>query len=412
MKSTSLSRKNTSNNALASGDVSRNKVFVGMSGGVDSSVSALLLKQAGYDVTGVFIRVWQPEDTDCGWKNERRDAMRVAAALDIPFLTFDFSTEYKKEVVDYMIQEYKEGRTPNPDVMCNRHIKFGSFLDEALKRGANFIATGHYAKNVLSDDGDGNSTGNNGATDNDNSQKYELLESDDKNKDQSYFLWTLKQCDLKHVLFPVGHLEKPKLRKIAEKNNLPVFDKKDSQGVCFIGHLDMKAFLKANIKAKKGSVVDIEGNIIGEHDGAVLYTVGERHGFIVYNKKSVGGGNVGDNGGNSSDPHYIIFKNLEKNTLTVATNSDILENPEEHAPKKVRLHNVNWINKVPELGKKYSVRIRYRQEKQPCEIKNAEGENDGCELLFDRPQKGVAPGQSAVIYDGEVCMGGGIMSLI
>jgi tRNA-specific 2-thiouridylase len=182
---------------------SKKTVYVGMSGGVDSSVTAALLKEAGYDVTGVFIKVWQPDSTDCGWKDERRDAMRVAAVLDIPFLTFDFSEQYKKEVVDYMISEYKAGRTPNPDIMCNRYVKFGSFLDEAKRRGVDFVATGHYAQNVLE----------NGI--------YSLKEGVDSGKDQSYFLWTLNQNDLKHILFPVGNLQKSEVRKLAEKFKLP-----------------------------------------------------------------------------------------------------------------------------------------------------------------------------------------------
>jgi tRNA-specific 2-thiouridylase len=398
MKNISPTRKNTSDNSISKGipDIrnATQRVFVGMSGGVDSAVSAHLLKEAGYDVTGVFIRVWQPEDTDCGWKEERRDAMRVAAALDIPFLTYNFSDEYKKEVVDYMLSEYQAGRTPNPDVMCNRHIKFGSFLQEALKAGADYVATGHYAKNIQAQDG-----------------SFELHESADKEKDQSYFLWTLAQEDLKHVLFPIGHLQKNDVRKIAEKNKLPVFDKKDSQGVCFIGHLDMKAFLKANIEVKKGKVLDIHNAIIGEHDGAALYTVGERHGFTVFNtNKKESKGVEDEKGGTKYEPHYIISKNMEKNTLTVATESAIQANPEEHAPKEVKLTGAQWVGKAPEAGKKYSVRIRYRQEKKWCEIR---AEHDGtATLIFDKPEKGVAEGQSAVVYDGDTCLGGGILGLI
>lgn len=356
MPNTSKTKENTST-----------KVYVGMSGGVDSSVSALLLKKAGYDVTGVFIKVWQPDNTDCGWKDERRDAMRVAAKLDIPFLTFDFSDQYKKEVVDYMISEYKAGRTPNPDVMCNRHVKFGSFLKEALKNKIDFVATGHYAQ---IEDG-------------------KLKEGIDMNKDQSYFLWTLTKEDLSHVLFPIGHLEKSEVRKIAEKNDLPVFDKKDSQGVCFIGHLDMKEFLKEHIETKKGDVIDIEGKIIGEHDGAVLYTVGERHGFTVFNTDTVSG------------RHFVVSKDIQKNTLTVADEEAFKEKLEEYAPKEARLSNTMW-NEVPKDGKKYGVRIRYRQEKQHCVI-------NGERIIFDKPQKGMAEGQSAVVYDGEICIGGGIL---
>ncbi len=270
------------------------KVYVGMSGGVDSSVSAAILKEQGYDVTGVFIKVWQPDSTDCGWKDERRDAMRVAAVLDIPFKTFDFSEKYKKEVVDYMISEYKAGRTPNPDVMCNRYVKFGSFLEQAIADGVDYVATGHYAQNIYDD----------------KKGVYEMLEGADSNKDQSYFLWTLTQVDLEHALFPVGGFQKDEVRKLAEKYKLPVFDKKDSQGVCFIGHLDMKEFLKEHISVKKGDVLDTDGNVIGEHDGVELYTEGERHGFKVFVKRT------------DNEPYYIVKKDLNSNTLTVQAESD------------------------------------------------------------------------------------------
>lgn len=344
------------------------KVWVGMSGGVDSSVSALLLKQAGFDVTGVFIKVWQPENGECTWKDERRDAMRVAAHLDIPFLTFDFGKEYKKEVVDYMISEYKQGRTPNPDVMCNRHIKFGSFLRAARDAGVDFVATGHYAQNIL----------NNGA--------YELTEGADANKDQSYFLWTLTQEDLKQVLFPIGHLQKPEVRKIAEKYNLPVFDKKDSQGICFLGHVDMKEFLKEYIQTEKGNVLDTEGNIIGEHDGALLYTIGERHGFRLHNTSP------------DAQAKYVIAKNIESNTITVAEYTNEVM---EALPNSATL-----INVTGNIEGKHTARLRYRQQKQKCEIKKV---NDSFEVVFDELQKSITPGQSLVVYNGNVCLGGGII---
>lgn len=350
-----------------------------MSGGVDSSVSALLLKLAGYDVTGVFIKVWQPTDMDgyvCTWKEERRDAMRVAAALDIPFLTFDFGERYKKEVVDYMIDEYKQGRTPNPDIMCNRQIKFGSFLDEARKQGADYIATGHYAQNIVSEDG-----------------SFELTEGKDKNKDQSYFLWTLDQEDLKNVLFPIGHLEKKEVRAIAEKYKLPVFDKKDSQGICFLGHVDMKQFLKDHITTEKGNVVDTEGTIIGEHDGALLYTIGERHGFKLFINRP------------DDVPHYIIAKDVEKNTLTVAPQLEFQTGA--HMPKEIHIKEMHWtLNNEPDLSKTYGARLRYRQQQQACHIKK---EGSGYVISFDQPQTAITLGQSLVIYDGEKCLGGAIL---
>ncbi len=360
--------------------LSRKKVYVGMSGGVDSSVSAALLQEAGYDVTGVFIKVWQPESTDCGWKEERRDAMRVAAQLDIPFLTFDFSEQYKREVVDYMISEYKAGRTPNPDIMCNRYVKFGSFLDEARKRGVDYVATGHYAQNIYNRD-----TG-----------KYDLLEGVDAMKDQSYFLWTLNQDDLKHVLFPVGHMEKTEVRKLAKKFDLPVFDKKDSQGVCFIGHLDMKEFLKKYVHVEKGNILNLSGEVVGEHDGSLLYTVGERHGFKMFNKTI------------SSEPHFIVSKDIERNVLIVAPQSAMNEKLDEVAPNQAFLDSVRWVGEKPAESITYGARVRYRQEKQVCTIKY---EGDRLKIMFDKHQKGMASGQSVVLYDGKRCLGGGILTV-
>ena len=240
------------------------KVYIGMSGGVDSSVSAALLKKAGYDVTGVFIKVWQPDWINCTWKEDRMDAMRVAALLDIPFITLDLEKEYKEEVVDYMISEYRAGRTPNPDVMCNRYVKFGGFYDWAMKQGADYVATGHYAQVI-----DG-----------------KLIAGNDKNKDQTYFLWTLNKEQLSKTIFPVGNIEKPEVRKLAKKFNLPNAEKKDSQGLCFIGKIDIKEFLSHYIDSKRGNVLNIEGEVIGEHDGSFFFTIGERHGFNILKKNT------------------------------------------------------------------------------------------------------------------------------
>lgn len=348
------------------------KVYVGMSGGVDSSVSAFLLKKAGYDVTGVFIKVWQPDNGECTWRDERRDAMRVAAALDIPFLTLDFSEEYKREVVDYMISEYSKGRTPNPDVMCNRYIKFGSFLSEALKNGIDFVATGHYTQNIFDP----------------KDSKFHMREGLDKTKDQSYFLWTLEQKDLEHVLFPIGHLQKSEVRAIAEKNHLPVFDKKDSQGICFLGQVDMKEFLKEHIETKKGNVIDMDGNVIGEHDGALLYTIGERHGFRVFDHTI------------DEVPRYVVGKDMSANTITLAKETQFIEG--EGLPSSSKIIDLNWISQTkPDPSIQYEARLRYRQKKQFCRI-----EKDG--VIFDKPQI-ITPGQSVVFYNGEECMGGAIL---
>ncbi len=345
---------------------SSKKVYIGMSGGVDSSVSAYLLKKQGYDVTGVFIRVWQPEGGECTWKEERRDAMRVCAHLDIPFVTLDLQEEYKKGVVDYMFSEYAKGNVPNPDVMCNREVKFGAFYSWAKSQGADYIATGHYARNIDS----------------------KMLEGVDKNKDQSYFLWTLEKEELNHVLFPIGSLQKPELRKIAKKAKIPVFDKKDSQGVCFIGHIDMKEFLKEHIDTEPGDVLDKDGNIIGSHDGAVLYAIGERHGFNIFKNKT------------DQTRLYIIKKDIEKNILVVDTEKKLDEGVDN---KYITLKNVVLREGVENIKQ---CRLRYRQEK--VDVKNVikDGENLKVELV--NPEL-YSKGQSMVFYDGEVCLGGGIM---
>ncbi len=351
------------------------KVYIGMSGGVDSSVSALLLKKAGYDVTGVFIKVWQPEFFECTWRQDRLDAMRVCAKLSIPFITLNLEDEYKNEVVDYMIEEYKRGRTPNPDVMCNKYVKFGGFFDCAMKQGADFVATGHYArvKNIKG--------------------KTQMLAGEDKNKDQSYFLWTLTQKQLSKTLFPVGDIDKPEVRKLAEKYGLSTAIKKDSQGLCFIGKIDIKDFLKNYIKEKKGKVLDENGKVIGEHDGAFYLTIGQRHGFKINVKTP------------NDTPYYIINKDIKNNTITVSQDSTKVLNNES---KVVKLEKVNWtLDESPDLNNKYSARIRYRQPLEECFIKK--NENGGFELHFTKPQRAITQGQSAVIYDGEVCLGGGII---
>ncbi len=357
------------------------KVFVGMSGGVDSSVSAALLKQQGYDVTGVFIKVWQPDwlaqTSACTWREDRLDAMRVAAKLDIPFITLDLEKEYKEEVVDYMINEYRAGRTPNPDVMCNAHVKFGRFYDWAMKQGADLVATGHYAVIDRSQARDG---------------KMELQMANDLNKDQSYFLWTLRRDQLEHVLFPVGNIEKPEVRKLARKFGLATAEKKDSQGLCFIGKIDVKEFLSHYIPEKRGEVLNQKGKVIGYHDGAFFYTIGERHGFTITEKTP------------HDMPYYVIAKNTEKNTITVANK----KGQEEKGIKNIKIKNVNWINgKAPEIGKKYMARARYREVLQ--EIRVSE-KNDQFLVTFSKSQEILSSGQSLVIYDGDICLGGGVIS--
>lgn len=349
------------------------RVWVGLSGGVDSAVSAALLKKAGFEVTGVFIKAWNPPGFVCTWKEDRRSAMRVAAVLDIPFITLDLEKEYKKEVVDYMIKEYKEGNTPNPDVMCNKEIKFGHFLKFALANGAQYVATGHYAKNEL------------------RGMNYELWEGQDKAKDQSYFLWTLTPDQLKHILFPIGHLQKEEVRKLAVKFGLPQATRKDSQGLCFLGKIDMKEFLKEYIEMEKGQVLDRSGKVIGEHDGAFLYTIGERHGFRISNQ------NI------ESEPMYVIQKDIPKNTITVSPKYTDHSRSYNICVLKVNLKNINFDQEIK--NKKLQCRTRYRAKKVFCKL-------EGDIVTFSEPQFGISPGQSLVFYDGENCLGGGVIQKV
>ena len=351
----------------------RKRVFVGLSGGVDSSVSAALLKKAGYDVTGVFIKVWQPDWLECNWKEERLDAMRAAAHLGIPFTTLDLVKEYKQGVIDYMLAEYAAGRTPNPDVMCNREVKFGAFWQWAKTQGADFIATGHYAQNI-----DGR-----------------LTISKDTNKDQTYFLWTLTKIDIEHVLFPIGGMTKPEVRKLATKFKLPNADKKDSQGLCFIGKVDVKEFLAHYIKAEPGNVLDETGKVIGKHPGALLFTIGERRGFTIDGKSKTP----------SDSPYFVVRKDATKNTITVSNRPDGGSLPS--ATKKTTISNVSWVGTAPIMGKQIAARSRYRQPLQ--EIKMTAIANDRAELEFTAPQDTLTPGQSLVLYDDQECLGGGIL---
>ena len=347
----------------------RKKVFLGMSGGVDSSVSAHLLLQAGYEVTGVFIRVWQPEGGVCTWKDERRDAMRVAAHLGIPFITLDLRDAYKKGVVDYMIDEYSKGNIPNPDVMCNRQVKFGAFYTWAREQGADYIATGHYAQ----------------------SRDGKLYEGADGNKDQSYFLWTLTSEELAHILFPIGHLQKSEVRKIGEKAGIPVFDKKDSQGVCFIGHIDMKEFLKEYIKTEEGNVLDVNGEVVGTHQGALLYTHGERHAFNLFSQS------------NNQKRLFVVDKDIEKNTITVGDLGDV-ENINS-SKENIVLRNVVLRENVE--GKEVTCRTRYRQEK--INVTRIDKGIDNTLTLTLTQYPVTSAGQSVVLYVRDECIGGGVL---
>lgn len=337
-----------------------------MSGGVDSSVAAHLLKKQGYDVVGVFMRSY---NVDGCAEQDAEDARRVAGKIGIPFYALDFEKEYKKRVVDYMVQGYKSGLTPNPDVMCNREIKFGLFLEKALRMGADYVATGHYVRLKRNKDG------------------AHLFAAKDSNKDQSYFLWTLTQKQLAHCLFPIGGYLKPAVRAIAKKAGLPTAEKKDSQGICFLGQVTLEDFLKTYIPEKKGAVVTANGEVIGEHRGAHFYTVGQRHIGVNYFTNS-----------NSTLPFYVAEKDIVKNTVKVVSGRD---NPELFQ-RDVALAEVNFVS-----GKKIAgpvmARVRYRQPLSPAKL-NAK------EIVFEKPQQFVAEGQSAVFYSktGEM-LGGGVI---
>lgn len=346
-------------------------VFVGLSGGVDSSVAALRLLRDGYDVVGVFIKTWQPDFIRCDWEKERLDAMRVAAKLDIPFLTCDAEDAYKHEVADYMIEEYRAGRTPNPDVMCNKHVKFGVFLDFAVANGGAYVATGHYAQREQ--------RGND----------FVLKRGADTNKDQSYFLWTLSADQLAHTLFPIGDSQKEAIRAEAKRAGLLTHKKSDSQGVCFLGEIDMKQFLAHYIQEEAGTVVDTNGQVVGEHDGVLFYTIGQRHGFQITETDF------------ATRPHYVVTKDIEKNQLTVAP-----EMPVMRSDSTITLRNTNHIG-ATWSGRKLSAQSRYRQTPFTVVV---EEDTDDCAILrvLEEIEKPSA-GQSCVLYDGDTCLGGGII---
>lgn len=353
-------------------------VFVGLSGGVDSSVTAHLLKQEGYSVVGVYMKTWQPDFVECTWRDEKRDAMRVAAHLDIPFIFLDVAKEYEKSVAKKMIADYKAGRTPNPDVLCNKDIKFGVFMKFALAKGADFIATGHYARIKKLQ-----------------ATNYQLQTGVDPAKDQAYFLWTLTKTELSHTLFPLGNMTKKEVRKIAAKIGLPTAEKKDSQGICFIGPIDMKEFLSHYIEPKKGSVLDEKGKKIGIHDGAAFYTLGERHGFTITEKTT------------HDEPYYVIGKDIKKNTITVSQNGHVNYSP-IRANKRIELEEVNWVSETPVLNKKYTAQFRYHGEYITCAIEKIlfSKKTATAILGLDEPISG---GQSIVIYDKDTVIGGGVV---
>jgi len=352
---------------------SRKTVFVGLSGGVDSSVAALRLLNQGYSVVGVFIKVWHPDFLECNWEQERLDAMRVAAKLHIPFLTCDAEQEYKDDVADYFISEYKNGRTPNPDVMCNKYVKFGAFLRFAKMHNADFIATGHYARNSVK------------------SGKYQLFRGKDTEKDQSYFLWTLTQEQLSKVLLPIGDSNKREIRKEAEKAGLITSSKKDSQGICFLGHVDIPEFLSHYVELREGSVLSVQGDVIGTHKGAFVYTQGQRHGFTITEHSS------------NRLPYYVVSRDLHNNTITVSDTK-----PLQDKQSVIVLTSTNFIDFEPEKNTRVWVQTRYRQKPVACTISDI---IDGTlTLAYETEAEQASMGQSCVLYDGDRCLGGGIIT--
>ncbi len=338
------------------------KVYVGMSGGVDSSLTAALLVEQGHEVTGVYMKNWTQDlpGMRCPWADDLADAKRVAVQLGIDFTVFDFETEYRNKVVDYMIDEYKAGRTPNPDIMCNQEVKFKLFLDTALEQGADMIATGHYAR----------------------VQDGVLKMAVDTNKDQTYFLYRVTGEALRKTLFPLGEYEKPKVREMAKERGLYTAAKKDSQGICFVGQVGIREFLSQYVEQKSGEIIDKQsGKVVGHHDGAIFYTLGQRHGL------DVGGGL----------PYYVVGKDMDKNEVYVTR--DLSDG--ELWKSEVTLGGLHWINNMPADGD-YQIRVRHRAPLVTARL-------SGNQLYLSEPQRAVAAGQSIVIYKDDICLGGGIV---
>lgn len=359
------------------------KVVLGMSGGVDSSVAAILLKEQGYDVIGVFMKNWEEKDDNgvCLSEEDYKDVIAVAEQLEIPYYSVNFVKEYWNKVFTYFLNEYKRGRTPNPDVMCNKEIKFRAFLDYAMKIGADYVATGHYAR-IIHEEKDGNI-------------KSVMLRGVDDNKDQTYFLCQLNQEQLEKVLFPLGNYTKPQIREIAEKYNLKTAKKKDSTGICFIGERNFNEFLSKYLPAKKGNIVNTEGKILGRHNGLMYYTIGQRKGIGIGNTKE-----------GTGEPWFVVDKDLEKNELVVTQgDNSVLYS------KGLIATNFNFINKDEiTFPLNCTVKYRYRQDDSKAVI-NKLNENE-YEVIFDKPQKAVTLGQIVVAYNGEKCLGGGVIDKI
>ena len=341
-----------------------------MSGGVDSSVTAALLKEQGYNVVGVYMKNWTKSLPGfvCPWKEDFEDAKRVAVQLDIDFKVFDFEKEYKHKVVDYMIAEYKAGRTPNPDIMCNQEVKFKLFLETCLEEGADLIATGHYAR----------------------VQDGRLLKAKDDNKDQTYFLYRVTEEALRKTLFPLGEHTKPEVRKLAKKFGLVTAGKKESMGICFVGKVGIKEFLSQYVETSPGNIVNESGTVVGEHDGAIFYTIGQRQGL------GVGGGL----------PYYVVGKDMDKNEVYVTTDL----NDKRLWYKELTLTDIHWINGAPKDGAKVAVRTRHRAGLIEGTLDVVSSDKGTLQVALEDEIRAATPGQSAVLYQGDVVLGGGVIS--
>lgn len=355
--------------------MAKQRIMVGLSGGVDSAVAALLLQQQGYTVEGLFMKNWEEDDTEeyCTAAEDLRDAQAVAAKLDIPLHTVNFSAEYWDRVFEHFLHEYRAGRTPNPDILCNREIKFRAFLDHALGLGADYIATGHYARIRRE-------------------PTVQLHKGRDPNKDQSYFLYLLDQSQLGHALFPLGDLEKSQVRRLAREAGFANHAKKDSTGICFIGERKFRDFLARYVPAQPGAIESVDGMPLGRHQGLMYYTLGQRQGL-----------EIGGVSGHAEQPWYVTAKDLARNVLVVAQGHD---HPALFG-SELRATQLHWIEgTVPDLPLDCAAKIRYRQPQQTCRVMNEDGQWRVC---FAQPQRAITPGQSVVFYRGEQCLGGGII---